>query len=253
MAISTNKKIGLSIVCVLVICMAQAQKIAIKPLVGYSYNGVKKTSEASPSFTEGAFLIPKPNWGILISYPIAPTYDIEVGLVNRSLGVSYNTINPNTNEKLFNSYSYVALRFYQFNITKVIKTYSPNFSLNTLAGFEFVQKGRGYGGSFNNWVPDTLILPDYEVSMLSGLNFNRDTYWTYGLNLGVGAIWKVKQRNLAELRFCVAYQFQPLFGQYAAATVNGVTQREEYRATQLNCNLSLMINMMQLLGLKLKD
>jgi hypothetical protein len=253
MAISINRILNSSIACILIVYTAQAQKIAIKPLIGYSYNGVTQTSKASPSFTEGALLVPKPNWGILISYPIAPSYDIEVGLVNRSMGVSYNTVNPNTNEKLFNSYTYVACRFYQINVTKGIKTYSPHLSLNTIAGFEFVQKGVKRGGSFNNLVPDTLILPNYESGILSGLNFNRDTYWTYGINLGIGVIWNVKQRNLAELRFCVGYQFQPLVGRYAAATVNGVTQREEYRATQLNCNLSLMINMVQLLGLKLKD
>lgn len=232
---------------------AYAQRIGIKPLIGFADNGTNHFETASPSFAKSSFSAPRPFVGFVISYSFLKVWQLEVGMQRRPLSVSADLLNPYTKEVIGTSWQTERLGYYQLNITKTIVEISPKFSLKAIAGFELLRTGRGYGGNSNIFRPDTLILPNYMPGQLSPLSFNPGKYWASGIMLGIGTEWKAKQKTIAELRLCLAYQMQPLHGLRYSAKVNGIQQEEQFKATQLNYNVTLLFNLLTILGTKWKN
>lgn len=251
--IKKNRLLFLLIVIFFTPKISNAQRLGIKPIIGIADNGTIHFHKANPSFAQSTFSAPRPFVGLLISYSISPQWDIEIAWQRRPLSLAAELLNPKTQDIIGRFDAAFKLNHYQFNITKKIKDFSSNFSLKAIGGFELIKTSVGYGGKFKSSNPDTIILPNYKPGLLSPLSFNSGKNWTSGFTLGLGTVWKVREKNIAELRVCAAYQLQTLHGLSMIAKVNGIEQEEKFKSTQLNYNVTLLLNLSTILGSKWKN
>ena len=219
-----------------------SQRLGIKPFVGIQHNN------SSLVYERGVlpFTIVNQNevravYGLLISYQLNPKWGIETSIQSSPSVISYSMYNPASSGTIIGSLT-ETIRFwqYQFNASYTLKQMNQYNRLKGLAGFTIYDLSSGMR-TFN---PDNYYNTDF-IKLSSGvgaIEYNNFEKYSYGLMLGLGNDFMIKNKVIAEARLTARYNINPIMGAYSVLKFQGKEYTNEYVANRLSFNAVLLVN-----------
>jgi hypothetical protein len=240
-----------TILLLLITNHAYAQKLGIKPLLGYTYNEVSRSYIRNQAkFSESQTNKPVIMGGLIISYQLSPKYGIETGVQNIAHSLSYRVFDPNLNYPTVSSLTHVVRhRFYHLAFTTMIRELNANNKLKSTVGITvFNVNSNMTSGQRSRYSVDTSIYETF-TSLVSSESLT-GTNLSWGLMGGIGNEIYLKGNPVGEIRLISRYNFKPVYGAYTNMKFSNATYTNEYITNRFSFEVSFLLNLSSLLGNK---
>lgn len=234
--------------------LTHAQRLGVKPFIGANYNSLRIINHDNLLFTDVGLGHVRPLLGIMLSYQITPKWVIEAGQLNSPTDYSYKAFHPDTKNNIaiihsaFNQLSWILNSSYTF------KEYS-HFKYKIIGGLEFPINKRIpiIGSVYKPSSADTNFVTLTGVNSKPFPTMNKFQEIFKGFTLGIGQDFLVKKKTVAELRFCLRYDFSESGGTSIGFKKNGVLYVNQIVDRRATFNLTLIFNLSTILGSKWKE
>jgi hypothetical protein len=237
---------------ILISKMSFAQRLGIKPIIGYTYNGVGASyfGRNTLVFTESNQFNPMLTGGLHLSYQLLPKYSVEMGIQNIATSINYRIYNVNNGETIGENRVAIGNTYYHIGFSKIIKELNQNHKIKGTVGVTFYTLNRLNLRStreFNYWADTSIVMSSGYVGdfILNGFN---NISW--GMMGGIGDEIYIKGKPVGEIRFTARYNFRPVMGAFSTIKHENNLHTNEYIANRLTFETSVLINLSSLLVMK---
>lgn len=230
-------RIKLTAILLLFSFVIKAQRLTIHPFFGYQYNWVHVESNGGILFSELNQQLTY-TLGLNLVYYCYPKMKLEIGVHNSPIAIDIKYINPITKETSGNKTTILTRN--TLNANMHYNLYSPKSNWVAIKGIV----GIGYlfykNGSWKGRPPES-IDTTYLKNLYSRTDITRSNQIL--LNTGVTAEFRIKQKNIVDLRINYSLGFQENFSLSPTATINGITYTNKYSTNGSFINIVLGINL----------
>jgi hypothetical protein len=249
-----KSKLAGAIALIIISSVAYGQKLGIKPLIGYTFNGVGASYYPGniAVFTEAEQFNPLITGGLFISYQTSPTFGVEIGMQNIATSINYRIFNISNSETVGEMNVAIQNTYYHIGFTKLIKEINKTHKIKGTCGINFYTlDNSATRGRQTNYRADTNFVTEsgYVGNFL--LNGFNDISW--GMTGGIADEIYIKGKQIGEFRFIARYNFRPTIGAFSKMRIGNEIYTNEYISNRLTFETSLLINLSSILGNKWRN